>query len=285
VDRPASGLSLTRSTYAPDTVQPAHHHAFASLTVVLAGSLAETVAGHTEVAGPLSVVAKPPFLAHADRMGPRGARTLRLSLAEEEHRALVRAGAPLGGWRWFHSGPIARELLRLAAAARPAHADAFPEEAHDALARLCAPLPPSRVPPRWLARVRESIDDRIGRALRVRDLASEAGVHPVYLARRFRRHFGCSVVEYIRWRRAREAAALIGGSGLSLSDVAQRAGFSDHAHLSRDFKRLTGVSPRTFRGHARVTALPCDTRQTVPRAGRPGPGPSMLPAWSITSIG
>jgi AraC family transcriptional regulator len=241
---PPPAIAVTRSAYAAGTWQPPHEHPFASVTLVLAGSVTETVGGRTEDAGPLSVVVKPPRVRHSDRIGPRGARTLSLILSADEHAGLLRAGVPLDGWRWIHGGPPARALLGLA------HARGAPAAAYDALALACAPLPPSNGAPCWLARIRERIDDGPA-VVRVRDLASEAGVHPVYLARRFRHHYGCAVVAYIRRRRAREAAALIADSGLGLSDIAHRSGFSDHAHLSRDFKALVGVSPRVFRSQAR----------------------------------
>jgi len=250
--RVAAQLSVTRGVYAPGAWQPPHDHPFASLTLVLAGSLSETVGGRTEEAGPLSVVVKPPLVRHADRIGPRGAATVRLTLPVDEHRALVEEGLPLQEWRWIHGGPVARALLSLADAARAGSTESLISEAWDALARVGGPLAPSQDPPRWLARVREEIDDRIGAPPRVRDLASEAGVHPVYLARQFRRYFGCSVVAYRRWRRARRAAALIGDSGLGLADVAHRCGFADHAHLSREFRSLVGVGPRAFRRQARL---------------------------------
>jgi len=35
--------------------------------------------------------------------------------------------------------------------------------------------------------------------------------------------------------------------GLPLKAIAQRLGFSDAFHLSKTFKRVEGISPRTFR--------------------------------------
>lgn len=239
-------MDVTRDSYAPDAWQPAHDHPFASLTVVLAGSLRETVGGRTEEAGPLSVVVKPPQVRHEDRIGPRGATTLRLTLPADVHRALVAHGLPLEGWRWIHGGPVARALLALASAG-DGSAGTGACEAWDALAHVAGPIARSPDPPRWLSRVREQIDDRFDAPPRVHDLAAEAGVHPVYLARQFRRYFGCSVVGYRRARRARWAAALIADGSLGLSDVAHRCGFADHAHLSREFRTLAGISPRAFR--------------------------------------
>lgn len=247
----APRIALTRGAYAPGACQPPHDHPFASVTLVLAGSLAETVGGRTEEAGPLSVVVKPPLVRHADRIGPRGARVFRLALTADEHHDLLQAGVPLDAWRWIHGGPPARALLGLAHADTAGSGDCLSSAVYEALALLCPPLSASHGPPRWLARVRQQIDDGLAPAPRVRELASEAGVHPVYLARQFRRYFGCSVVAHIRRRRAREAAVLIAESGLGLSEIAHRSGFADHAHLCRDFKTLVGISPRAFRRTAR----------------------------------
>lgn len=54
------------------------------------------------------------------------------------------------------------------------------------------------------------MQDTFDRAPRTGELARELGLHPVYLARVFRRYFGCSIKQYvqqIRLRRAMEQLA------------------------------------------------------------------------------
>jgi AraC family transcriptional regulator len=106
--------------------------------------------------------------------------------------------------------------------------------------------PPGEVPV-WLHRVHERIRDERGRRIRVADLARDAGVHPVYLTRRFRRAFGCSVVGYIQAERVRMAADGLAATDEPLSGLAYGAGFADQAHLTRVFARASGLTPAAYR--------------------------------------
>jgi hypothetical protein len=67
----------------------------------------------------------------------------------------------------------------------------------DVLAAVTAPpfSSPHSGLPAWIARVRQRLDD--GDLARVRTIAHDEGVHPVYLARAFRRWVGCSVAGYL----------------------------------------------------------------------------------------
>jgi len=40
---------------------------------------------------------------------------------------------------------------------------------------------------------------------------------------------------------------LLGAGELGLAAIADEAGFSDQSHMSRVFKRLTGMTPKAFR--------------------------------------
>jgi AraC-like DNA-binding protein len=75
-----------------------------------------------------------------------------------------------------------------------------------------------------------------------RELA--VGVHPVYLASAFRRHYRCSIGEYKRRLRVEFICGEIARSDAPLSQVALAAGYSDQAHFSRSFKRFAGMTPR-----------------------------------------
>jgi AraC family transcriptional regulator len=59
------------------------------------------------------------------------------------------------------------------------------------------------------------------------ELAHQADVHPVYLARAFRRHYGCSPGTYLRRCRMDRAIDLLGDTGLSVAEVAANCGFVD----------------------------------------------------------
>ena len=50
-----------------------------------------------------------------------------------------------------------------------------------------------------------------GMEVRLSELAKAVGVHPVTLARGFRKAYGCSVGAYLRWLRVARAARALGG--------------------------------------------------------------------------
>ena len=239
--------------YQPRLVQQRHAHAETTITLVLAGSLRETVGSTEETARALSVVVKPGDTEHADEFGERGARTVQIGLTERDASVLREWEPSTRTWRWTHAGPTVPAFLRLFALVR-AHPrdDALIERGvADVLSSLREiPDDARRTPPLWLRRVREEIDDS-GSSVRVRSLAASAGVHPVYLARQFRRFFGSSVVSYLQRQRVMRAAELIASSSMALSAVAFQAGFADQSHLNRSFRAGTGLTPGAYAGFIR----------------------------------
>jgi AraC family transcriptional regulator len=101
--------------------------------------------------------------------------------------------------------------------------------------------------PRWLRRVWDLLTERCTEALTLADLAAEARVHPGYLTCAFRRHFGCTVGEYLRRQRVTLACRHLAGSDTPLADVALLTGFADQSHFTRTFKRQLGLTPAAYR--------------------------------------
>ena len=101
-------------------------------------------------------------------------------------------------------------------------------------------------PPSWLSRVRELVHDTAG-DLTVSELASEAGVHRVHLARTFREHYGVSVTRYARQVRVQSALRLLSLASMPLSRVALEAGFADQSHLTRTMRDAVGSTPGAIR--------------------------------------
>jgi AraC family transcriptional regulator len=101
--------------------------------------------------------------------------------------------------------------------------------------------------PRWFANARELLDVCFDAAPSIHELAAEAGIHPVYFAAAFRRYAGCSVGDYVRRRRIEYARRRLADRDVPLSDLALEAGFADQSHLTRTFKRFTGMTPAQYR--------------------------------------
>lgn len=104
------------------------------------------------------------------------------------------------------------------------------------------------------------LDPRIARALTLIDaapaarwplsvLAAAAKWSPTWFARRFQEEVGTPLRPYLLWRRLLGAASQFqtGAPPIhSIADVALRAGFSDHAHLTRTARRMLGRAPSDF---------------------------------------
>jgi len=78
-------------------------------------------------------------------------------------------------------------------------------------------------------------------------LAAMVNVHPVHLARSFRRFQGCTISDYVRQLRVDNARRKMMSGNVRLVDIALSSGFSDQSHFSRSFKRVTGMTPTEFR--------------------------------------
>jgi AraC family transcriptional regulator len=105
----------------------------------------------------------------------------------------------------------------------------------------------SRTEPDWLRTVHEILHDRYREPLTLNELAGAVGVHPVHLARAFRKRYDCCIGDLIRRLRTEAACHELLHSDASLAEIAARTGFTDQSHLCRILKRHTGVSPGRYR--------------------------------------
>ncbi|HEY2874826.1 MAG TPA: AraC family transcriptional regulator [Reyranella sp.] len=78
------------------------------------------------------------------------------------------------------------------------------------------------------------------------ELASECGVSAGYLARTFQRATGTGLHNFHVLMVLQKAKALLRG-GAPLVDAAFDSGFCDQAHLTREFVRTYGFTPKVFR--------------------------------------
>ena len=244
-------LSFHAGAYAGGLHQPAHRHDDLHLSLVMRGRIAETVGGATEYAGALSVVAKDPGVVHADRFGPEGAAVARLSLPGGGVGDLVESQQRAFAWRWAHDLAVATPFVRLVhrAGGTDTTFDASDEDVVELLAALTARRTGNTKgsPPRWLVLAIEQLREQWRPRMRVAEVAREAGVHPVYLARCARRWFGVGIAELMRRERMRAATQGIASAAESVSAVAHGTGFSDEAYLCREFRRAIGTTPGRFR--------------------------------------
>ena len=238
--------SLARFGVEPRTRLRAHEHPSVHVCVVLDGGFVERETDDWRDVGPgtlrVSGAAR-----HDIDFGPAGARCLVIEAEPDAAAAL----SGLDRARFIEAdGWLAQVIRRIEAADTaedPARAVVLDGLSTELLAQLERRLGGrSGPPPPWLRRVRELVEDHHGSAS-VAQLAHEAGVHRVQLARQFRAHFGVPVTAYARRVRIRTAQRLLLATDTPLAQVAAHAGFADQAHLTRVLRAALGDTPGRLR--------------------------------------
>jgi AraC-like DNA-binding protein len=98
-----------------------------------------------------------------------------------------------------------------------------------------------------LNRALEHIRMHYGEKISVETLASTAGMSRRSFERQFRQAIGCSSLTYLRRVRINAVCRAILCSARSLSEIALSCGYSDQSHMTREFRRLVGGTPREYR--------------------------------------
>ena len=88
---------------------------------------------------------------------------------------------------------------------------------------------------------------RLGGKITSSEMARAAGTSGRGLERAFDRDYGLSPRQYLRRLRMQTACQLLVSTRSTLAQVADRCGFADQSHFNRDFKRMTGMTPRAYR--------------------------------------
>jgi AraC family transcriptional regulator len=242
------GFTLSEHAYPANARLPKHEHRYAYLSIPVSGSYEERWGVHSTNCSSAVAVFHPRGEQHADVFHGAEARVLSIEIDDTWCEHLRDAGArvsdriELHGPSLFRSAARLRHMLSLRERPPLLKIEAC---TIDLLAELPARRDETRVPP-WLGAVLERIHDARPARPPMSDLAREAGVHPVHLARTFRRVHGRTIGDYVRSLRVERAMELLRGRD-PIGEIAIAAGFSDQSHLCRELKRAIGVTPKGFR--------------------------------------
>ena len=89
--------------------------------------------------------------------------------------------------------------------------------------------------------------EHAGEQITLAEVAAHFAVSPSHLSRVFHRETGFGVREYLIHYRIRQACDLLLNSELTVTQIADRCGFSDSNYFGDAFKKATGLSPREYR--------------------------------------
>lgn len=98
-----------------------------------------------------------------------------------------------------------------------------------------------------ITRSMQIMEQHMGEAITIRQIAELAGVSQTHLIRLYRRAGLQSPKKQLWTLRTREAARLLLETGLTASEIAYRTGFANPYHFSRVFKQFQKESPGRFR--------------------------------------
>lgn len=235
-------------SYHPHLSYPAHRDTVSRISIVLSGELKEKVGSKEIYAKTASLVIKPDSVMHKNEFGPKGARLISLIVEDGFIESLF--PTDYSPWRWYQGLPYSSSICNfLYELKNQPDKQELEESMVEMISVLLeARLDPVKLRPDWLDRVKERIEDEYMHSeTGLQLLAEEAGVHPIYLARVFRKYHHCSVKDYVQNLRLQNALHHLASSKEIIAQIAFQEGFSDQSHLSRYFKSAFGLSPARFR--------------------------------------
>ena len=232
---------------APEEVLPHTHHD--AHFILVTGGRYVSAAGRAPATGDTVLVYNPPGITHRDHFERGRGSFFAVSIKPgAAAAALAELSAP--DEPFYLAAARQRGIaMRIAAAcalgAESLSLEALALELLGSIDRRTQPQGTGA--PAWLAAALELLHDCYREDLTISQIAADVGVHSVYLARTFRRQFGCTPGQFARFRRLERSLALLMGTRLPLADVALASGFADQSHFTRVFTRLAGSSPKTWR--------------------------------------
>lgn len=105
------------------------------------------------------------------------------------------------------------------------------------------------MPQRQLLQVLAYIHDHLDQDIKLADLAALLNMSQFHFSHLFKQAIGTSPDQYLLQQRVERAKQLLKDSDRSIMDIAFLCGFSSYSHLSKQFRQLTGLTPKAYRAN------------------------------------
>jgi AraC family transcriptional regulator len=247
------GFSLSETRYAPRSALPYHSHESQYFGFVLSGTYTENYEQKVRSCRPSSIVYHPAGESHAQYFDNTPVQLFRIEVNQARLGNLSSTNLSL-------ECPDSRRGLAIGLAHRLyqefCESDAVSHLAIEGLALELIVATArhshrsgniSREPVGWLRKAHDLIESCFLESLTLGDIAQTVGVHPVTLAREFRRYYDCTVGDMVRRARISFACRQLLKPEESLTSIAIAAGFYDQSHFAKTFKRQIGMTPAEYR--------------------------------------
>ena len=244
------GVVLTEVAHSCGRKLPCHTHESAYFGLLLAGSYSEKCTHRAADYDPFTMGFHPPALTHSDEVGRCGSRMLCVELRD----SYLSRTRPFLTAPQFVPDLCASEVTWLGLRLYRSFAEEtlggleLEELCGDMLERVSVShLREEKSRPVWLNRALELLHESYRETLTLEEIAAQVGVHPIHLSRVFRKHYGCTMAEFMNRLRVQFVCRELSRDWMDLAIVASDAGFADQSHLGRVFKCCTGQTPGKFR--------------------------------------
>ena len=103
-------------------------------------------------------------------------------------------------------------------------------------------LSPGQIP-----QVLDYIDANLEETIQLKNLAQLLDMSQFHFSRLFKKSIGLSPYQYLIQQRVERAKKLLKQTDKSIIEIALDCGFNSHSHLSKQFRQVTGMTPKAYR--------------------------------------
>jgi AraC family transcriptional regulator len=93
----------------------------------------------------------------------------------------------------------------------------------------------------------EYIDAHLDQEITLTDLAEVLGMSQYYFCRLFKQSMTIPPYQYVLQQRVERAKQLLQQPEVAICDIALECGFANQSHLTKHFRKLTGITPKAYR--------------------------------------
>jgi AraC family transcriptional regulator len=103
------------------------------------------------------------------------------------------------------------------------------------------------LPKHKLQQAVEYMHAHLNQDIKLVDIAHAVDMSQYHFLRLFKQSTGTTPCRYLTERRIERAKQLLRNPHLSIAEISLECGFANHSHLTRWFRKLTGITPKAFR--------------------------------------
>ncbi|MGK7893768.1 MAG: helix-turn-helix domain-containing protein [Xenococcus sp. (in: cyanobacteria)] len=109
------------------------------------------------------------------------------------------------------------------------------------------PIYEGGLPQRQLIKILDYIHANLAQNIKLENLAQLLDMSQFHFSRLFKQSMGLAPYQYLIQQRVELAKQLLKQTDQSIVDIALHCGFNSHSHLSKKFREITGMTPKTYR--------------------------------------